>query len=183
MNQKSFLVHFLKELGSFIVRAPFIFPTVVFISFLLITIPLFPLNATRTLSLELTKDHKTGLQAVQAELVFNSEVWEVVETRKAVITAYSSTVDQTDDTPFLTAAQTSVRDGIVAVNWLPIGTRIRIPEAFGNKVFIVEDRMHPRYKERVDIWMTHRHEASAWGKRKLYVEVLSPKNKIYKKVD
>ena len=55
---------------------------------------------------------------------------------------YSSTHDQTDDTPFITASGTYVRDGVVAANFLPIGTVIKIPDLYGNKTFVVEDRMN-----------------------------------------
>ncbi len=89
-----------------------------------------------------------------------------------LVTAYSSTVDQCDDTPFITANGTRVHDGIVAANWLKFGTRIRIPEVFGDKVFIVTDRMNPRFDDRLDIWMEHRADAVKFGLRKLEVEVL-----------
>ena len=59
-------------------------------------------------------------------------------------TAYSSTPDQTDATPFITAWNTRVRDGILAANFLPFGTLVKIPEVFGDKIFVVEDRMHQR---------------------------------------
>ncbi|MDZ4296044.1 MAG: hypothetical protein U1A16_01590 [Patescibacteria group bacterium] len=91
--------------------------------------------------------------------------------RWVVATAYSSTPDQTDDTPFITASGTTVRDGIVAANWLPIGAQIRLPEVYGDKVFVVEDRMHPRFGDRLDIWMTTREEAKQFGIRRVLVEV------------
>ena len=69
------------------------------------------------------------------------------------ITAYASVPDETDDTPFITANGTHVRDGIVASNILPFGTRIQIPKLFGNKIFTVEDRMSRRIKNTIDIWM------------------------------
>lgn len=94
-----------------------------------------------------------------------------VQKRYAVITAYSSTPDQTDDTPFTTAIGTEVRDGIVAANWLPIGTHIRLPELYGEKVFVVEDRMHPKNSHKVDIWMQTRNEAKEFGVRRATVEV------------
>jgi 3D (Asp-Asp-Asp) domain-containing protein len=89
-----------------------------------------------------------------------------------MVTAYSSTPDQTDDTPFITANGTRVRDGIIAANWLKFGTRVRIPEMYGDKIFIVTDRMHPRFDERVDIWMETREEAIVFGARRLTIEVL-----------
>jgi len=90
----------------------------------------------------------------------------------AVTTAYSSTPDQTDDTPFITANGTRVRDGIVAANWLPFGAQVRIPEYFGDKIFEVTDRMHRRHSERLDIWMPTREQALKWGIRTVRVEVV-----------
>lgn len=87
------------------------------------------------------------------------------------MTAYSSTPDQTDDTPFITASGTHVRDGIVAANFLPIGTRVRIPELYGDKVFIVEDRMNARYHYKMDFWMETREEAMNFGLQYAEVEI------------
>ena len=91
---------------------------------------------------------------------------------KATITAYSSTFDQTDDSPFVTASNTKVRDGIVAANFLPFGTKIKIPELFGDKIFIVEDRMNRRYQDRIDIWFATRAEAKRFGKRQAEIVIL-----------
>lgn len=82
---------------------------------------------------------------------------------KVWITAYSSSPDETDDTPNTTASQTRVRDGIVAANFLPFGTLIKIPEFFGDKIFVVEDRLHRRKKWVVDIWMPSKEEALEFG--------------------
>jgi 3D (Asp-Asp-Asp) domain-containing protein len=88
------------------------------------------------------------------------------------VTAYSSTPDQTDDTPFITASGTHVRDGVVAANFLPIGAKIRLPTMYGDKIFIVEDRMNSRYTYRVDIWMRTREEAKQFGLRNLPIEII-----------
>jgi 3D (Asp-Asp-Asp) domain-containing protein len=88
------------------------------------------------------------------------------------VSAYSSTVDQTDDSPFITARNTYVRDGIVATNFLPFGTAIKIPAIYGDKIFIVEDRMNRRYKTNVDIWMADRQSALKFGRKNLVIEVL-----------
>jgi 3D (Asp-Asp-Asp) domain-containing protein len=87
------------------------------------------------------------------------------------VTAYSSTPDQTDDSPFITANGTRVRDGIVAANFLRFGTRVRFPDHSGGKVFVVTDRMHQRFSDRMDIWMETREEAQRFGIRRLKVEV------------
>ena len=88
------------------------------------------------------------------------------------LTGYSSTEDQTDDTPFITASNTHVRDGVVAANFLPLGTHIQIPKLFGDKVFIVEDRMHERFNDRVDIWFPARDTAVKFGKQLTEIVVL-----------
>jgi len=88
------------------------------------------------------------------------------------ITGYSSTADQTDDSPFITASNTHVADGIVAANFLPFGTHIQIPKLFGNKIFRVEDRMHRRFNGRVDIWFSSRAEAEVFGLHKTEIVIL-----------
>jgi len=92
--------------------------------------------------------------------------------RTVVVTAYSSTVDQTDDTPFITANGTMVRDGIIAANFLRFGTKVRFPSLYGEKVFDVTDRMHERFSDRVDIWMETREEAVQFGVKRVEIEVL-----------
>ncbi len=96
----------------------------------------------------------------------------VVSRINVVVTAYSSTPEQTDDTPFITASGTMVRKGIVAANFLPIGTRIKLPDIYGNTIFVVEDRMHPRKHYMVDIWFASYTEAKEFGAKTTYVEVL-----------
>lgn len=79
------------------------------------------------------------------------------------VTAYSSSPDETDSTPFITANGTRVHDGIIATNMFPFGTRVEIPSLFGNKVFVVEDRMASRIKNTVDIWMPSKIAALRFG--------------------
>lgn len=97
----------------------------------------------------------------------------VLQRIKMTITAYSSTPCQTDDTPFITASNSWVRDGIVANNYFPFGTRIRIPEYFGDKIFVIEDRMHWRKSDyQVDVWFPAKQQAINFGITKAYVEIL-----------
>ena len=88
------------------------------------------------------------------------------------ITAYSSTPEETDDTPFITASGERVRDGIIAANFLPFGTEVRIPELFGDRVFVVKDRMHRRKTNFVDIWMPSKQLAIEFGIHQTEIEVL-----------
>jgi|GEM_PF-879587 len=98
---------------------------------------------------------------------------EVANVKKSVIiTAYSSTPDQTDDSPFITANGEHVYDGGVACNFLPFGTKIRLPEYSGDKVYTVNDRMAKRFSYKLDIWMETREQALTFGVKKLTVEIL-----------
>ncbi len=108
-----------------------------------------------------------GLNSTTALFFKEPEVAQTaVEVQKEIelwVTAYSSTPEQTDDTPFITASGTTVRDGIVATNLLPFGTKVQIPDVFGDKVFVVEDRMHSRKVNNLDIWMETYNEAKYFG--------------------
>jgi len=86
-------------------------------------------------------------------------------------TAYSSSVDQTDASPFITASGERVRYGIVAANFLPMHTKIRI----GNDILEVKDRMNERYNNVpiIDIWMPSLEAAQAFGKRTILIEIES----------
>lgn len=89
------------------------------------------------------------------------------------VTAYSSTVDQTDGDPFTTASGEKVRDGIIAWNNVPFGTKVRLPDKFGDKIFVVKDRLNPRASRyHLDIWMPTREAAKQWGARVVKVEIL-----------
>jgi 3D (Asp-Asp-Asp) domain-containing protein len=99
--------------------------------------------------------------------------FKVVKKIKVVITAYSSTVLETDETPLITASGIKVGNGIVANNILPFGTRIRIPEVYGDKIFKVEDRMSCKSGNyQIDIWFPSYLEAKSFGAKRTYIEVL-----------
>lgn len=87
------------------------------------------------------------------------------------VTAYSSTPDQTDDSPFITANGSWVHEGTLAANFLPFGTKIKLPDYSGDKTYVVEDRMNQRYTYRADVWMPTREAAKQFGVRKLKMEI------------
>ncbi|MBZ9578300.1 3D domain-containing protein [Patescibacteria group bacterium] len=98
---------------------------------------------------------------------------QVVRKIKVIVTAYSSSPFETDDNPYITAAGTLVREGVVANNLLPFGTKIRIPEIYGDKVFVVEDRMHwKKGYYHVDIWFPSYWQALNFGSKRAYIEML-----------
>ena len=103
----------------------------------------------------------------------NEAVQKAVKTIKVVITAYSSTPDQTDDAPFTTASGKSVADGVVANNMLPLGTKIKIPGLYGDKIFVIEDRMNRKKSDyHIDIWMPSREVAVNFGVKTAEIQVL-----------
>lgn len=93
------------------------------------------------------------------------------------VTAYSSTPDQTDGDPCTTANGFNVcrhnTENVIAANFLPFGTRVRFPEAFGDRIFIVQDRMNARYTRRADIWMKSRTSARKFGVQRLTMEIVN----------
>jgi 3D (Asp-Asp-Asp) domain-containing protein len=86
-------------------------------------------------------------------------------------TAYNSMESQTDSTPWITASGTRCRPGVIASNFLPIGTKVMI-DGFGNRVFTVEDRMNKRYKKRIDIWFRDYDDAIQFGVRQIRYHVI-----------
>ena len=106
-------------------------------------------------------------------------------------TAYSSRPEETDSSPFVTAAGTRVRPGIVAVSrdleaiGLVFGARVVLVEATGpgcgksaraliGKVLVVEDRMHRRKRRQIDVWMPTTEAARAFGRCRVTAVALLP---------
>lgn len=88
-------------------------------------------------------------------------------------TAYTSRPMETDGSPFITADGSVVRDGIIATNFLPFGTKVRIPSIYGDRVFVVDDRMNPRYYYRIDVWMSDVKAMNQFGlKKNIQLEVV-----------
>ncbi len=100
----------------------------------------------------------------------------IKSTSLRVITAYNSEPGQTDNTPCITANNFNLCEhGIedtVAANFLPFGVKVRIPELFGDRVFVVRDRMHSRFSNRIDVWMLEKADAINLGIKSTKIEVL-----------
>jgi 3D (Asp-Asp-Asp) domain-containing protein len=92
-----------------------------------------------------------------------------------VATGYTSSVWETDSTPFITAANTHTRHGIVALSRdLLKRYNPQAPFSFGDVVhisgvgdFIVEDSMNARWRRRVDVWFPSRAAAVSFGRREV----------------
>jgi len=132
--------------------------------------PVFEISSAEVRELELVFDALRNEWRKYGEFP-KSEMAEPRHSIELPITAYSSEPWQTDSTPFITASNTHVRDGIVATNFLPIGTRVRIPGLYGDKIFIVEDRMNRRYTYHMDIWMSETPDAINFGLQFATVEI------------
>lgn len=89
------------------------------------------------------------------------------------VSAYTSRECETDSSPFITAANTSTRPGVLALSrdllkrYTP-----GAPFDFGDVVhingygdFVVEDSMHGRWQHRADIWFESVEDARAFGRR------------------
>lgn len=91
-------------------------------------------------------------------------------------TAYNSVPEQSDDTPTLTASGARLRPGMKALAvsrdlvelGLDFGTRVRIEGLPGE--WIVLDRMHRRWRRKIDLYMgTDVEAARAWGIRRVRI--------------
>ena len=119
----------------------------------------------------------TGTDLAQAQ-----EQWQAglhapkkaVDVRYMTLSAYNSEVNQCDGSPYATAIGSLTRDGVVAASPnLPIGTRVRFPDQFGDKEFRVEDRMNTRYQNNIDIWMENHADAVKFGRRYAKIEIVA----------
>jgi 3D (Asp-Asp-Asp) domain-containing protein len=98
------------------------------------------------------------------------------------VTGYSSTRDQCDEDPFITASNKRVRHGIIALSRDLL--RRYNPEApfhWGDRVylegvgeFVVEDSMNARFRSRADIWFPDRASAREWGVQELKLIAMPP---------
>lgn len=109
-------------------------------------------------------------------------------------TGYNSMASQTDPTPHITATGERTRFGVIAVSRdllgqsLPYGSLVRLTDLGnyysgrgygrfqslldGQGLFVVEDTMHQRKRDQVDIWFGDYASAVNWGVRKVRVEVV-----------
>ncbi len=109
-------------------------------------------------------------------------------------TGYNSLASQTDATPHVTATGTRTRFGVLAVSRdllgdeLPYGSLVRIRDLGGyydgrgsgrfqsildgHGLFVVEDTMHARKRNQVDVWFGDYASAVNWGVRQAEVEVV-----------
>jgi 3D (Asp-Asp-Asp) domain-containing protein len=124
--------------------------------------------------LALTYDNNTAKSDMPAEQTpIQVPKQTIVGQLEVRVTSYSSTVEETDSDPFITASGKYVEDGIVANNLFPFGTKVMFPEIFGDKVFIVQDRMNPKVSVySFDIWSSSTQTALDFGTKKTTVVII-----------
>jgi 3D (Asp-Asp-Asp) domain-containing protein len=98
--------------------------------------------------------------------------YKVLASYTGEVTAYSSTVAETDDTPFIAASGEHVYWGMIATNAHPFGTKVRFPEIYPDRLFTVGDRMNKRYSHRLDIWFPDSEQARRFGLQETTVEIV-----------
>lgn len=140
-----------------------------------------PLHFTVEAPVLRVKDIEVVTEVVTATKVINEYVDTPTsaDVRTVTITAYNSLASQTDSTPFITATGQRTRYGIVALSRdllqeYPYGTRIVILGTQQSAsscgawdvlptVFEVQDTMHPRKTNQVDVWFEHLKDSQQWG--------------------
>jgi len=94
---------------------------------------------------------------------------------RVLATAYNSLPNQTDASPCITASGLNVckrnQEDIIAANFLPFGTKIKIPKLYGDRIFYVQDRMNKKYSQRIDVWLKNYSEAKKFGCQYVEIEV------------
>jgi 3D (Asp-Asp-Asp) domain-containing protein len=107
-------------------------------------------------------------------------------------TAYNSLAAQTDRTPHITATGARTRFGVVALSrdllrQIPYGSQVRITDlgqwgsgknrgqyngTLSEMLFVVEDTMHQRKRQQIDVWFPSYRAAVRWGVRQVRLEVV-----------
>ena len=103
------------------------------------------------------------------------EEYIIIDSYMSEVTAYASTVEETDETPFLAASGKHVYWGMVASNAHPFGTQLRFPELYPDIIFVVGDRMNKRYSSRFDIWFPKTDQTKQFGLKNTRVEIIREK--------
>ena len=165
------------------------------------------LNSKNTFEFEMPKSKPARKQITSKKLLVSNRISNKINTQARVAkkskpiffsslrvrsTAYNSTPNQTDSSPFYTSTGARTRYGIIALSRdllrrFPYGSRVRLEDsgAWSNgrgygkynamlkdTVFVVEDTMHPRKNGTVDVWLPARRQALQWGVRRLKMQIM-----------
>jgi len=83
------------------------------------------------------------------------------------VTFYTPSSDETDSTPYITASGARVRPGICAIS----RDLEKVGFTFGKTIYVeglgsfeIQDRMHKRWKNRIDVLVMSKRQARRFGK-------------------
>jgi 3D (Asp-Asp-Asp) domain-containing protein len=149
------------------------------------------LRAPEVVVAEPIAEEATPVEAVAEPVVVEAAAETLTYTLKS--TAYNSHVSQTDSSPNITATGATTAFGVIAMSrdmleHIPYGSLVRLKDMGSyhsgrgegkyqdllnsQGYFIVEDTMHPRKVEQIDVWFAHESEALSWGVRQVELEVV-----------
>lgn len=122
-------------------------------------------NALTTETIVIENTRALPVQAKEVEKVETVEEWE-----KAEFSAYTASVDETDDSPLIMASGKIVYIGAIACpRHIKLGTVIELKSGVR---YTCEDRMNIRYKNNFDIFMPSKGEALDFGRKYLEYKVI-----------
>lgn len=109
-----------------------------------------------------------------------SYIWKSME---VTVSAYNSTIAQTDGQPNLAAWGDTLSPGMKAIAvsrdlvrlGLDHNTQVKIDGL--NGIFLVKDKMHKRWQKKIDLYMgTDIKKAKEWGRKKVQIQYRVEKN-------
>ena len=117
--------------------------------------------------------------ADEEERFENQYIW---DSQNVTATAYNSLAYQTDENPNITAFGDSLKPGLkciaVSRDLLRKGLKHNIPVKIEglDGIFLVKDKMHSKWNNRIDIYMGRDVKAAKkWGRRRVCIEYGIPK--------
>lgn len=113
------------------------------------------------------------LIACKKEEALPTYTWKTIE---VTATAYNSLAYQTSDNPHITAFGDSLKPGMkyiaVSRDLLKLGLKHNTPVAVEGMqgLYLVKDKMHWRWKKRIDVYMGEDVKAAReWGRKKIII--------------
>lgn len=125
-------------------------------------------NNTKVEPIELKDNNSNNIIYVESKYDLSKAEYSERVIRDVAITSYNNDINQTDDTPNVTASNRPVREGMVAVSrdflsYVKYGDLIYV-DCF-DRWFIVDDTMNKRFTKRIDIFLFDRKESLKINKK------------------
>lgn len=132
-------------------------------------------EAFHKLKINLAKKEAADALLQKFIIANHKKIQSLTPKRTLTVTAYSPRIRETDGTPYNTASNRRVREGIVAVSrdlfdngWV-FGKKVYIKQL---GVFTIDDLMSGEKKNQLDIFMSDTKAALKFGKRKMEAYLL-----------